>query len=370
MVVLPQTRSRSFHGVENPFRLDGMKLFVKSFEFIAGPCSPKHGPILFTVLKNRLVWMLCNIPTTFKWTAGRAPQTRSSSSHGVEKIFRQDCMKLLNRIQVNGWAVLSQARPNFVHGLEEIFCLDVMQPFENLQVYGWAALPNIPSHGPAHSAALKNSFVLMLCSLSTTFKGTTGLAFPNTVLLISRCWRIFSSGWYEAFQKLVNFRWAVLPQTRPSFFHGVDELISLDVMQPDKNIQVHGWAALPYIPCHGPAHFAALKNRFVLMLCRLSRTFKWTAARGTLNMVPFISRCWRSLSSGWYEAFLIRFEFIVGPCSPKHGSLLFTVLKSFFVWMLCSHLKTFKLMAGPHSPTSFLTAQLISRPWKIISSWC
>ena len=42
----------------------------------------------------------------------------------------------------------------------------------------------------------------------------------------------------------------------------------------------------------------------------------------------------------------------------------------FFVWMLCSYLKPFKFVAGPRSPTSPVTAQLVSRRWRIISFWC
>ena len=51
--------------------------------------------------------------------------------------------------------------------------------------------------------------------------------------------------------------------------------------------------------------------------------------------------------------------------SSFHG-----VEKLFFVWMLCSYLKPFKFAAGPCSPTSPVTAQLISRRWIIISFWC
>ena len=64
------------------------------------------------------------------------------------------------------------------------------------------------------------------------------------------------------------------------------------------------------------------------------------------------------------------FEFMAGPCSPKHGPNLFTVLKNHLVWMLCNHLNTLKFMAGPRSPTFPVTAQLISQRWRIISLWC
>ena len=57
---------------------------------------------------------------------------------------------------------------------------------------------------------------------------------------------------------------------------------------------------------------------------------------------------------------------MVGLCFPKHSPVLFTVLKNLFVWMFCSHEKTLKFMAGPRSPTSTVTAQLISRRWKLV----
>ena len=141
-------------------------------------------------------------------------------------------------------------------------------------------------------------------------------------------------------------------------------------MQLFNNNPVYSWAALPNILCHGQAHFAALKNHFVLMLRRLSTTFKWMAGRAPSNTVQLISRCWTSFSSGWYIAFQKTIELIAGPCFHKHGPVLFTVLKNLSFSMLCSHLKTFKLMAGPRSPTSLVTTQLISRRWRIVSSWC
>ena len=226
------------------------------------------------------------------------PQTRSSSLHGVEEIFRLVGTKIFKNIQIFCWAVLPQARPSFFHGVEKPFRLDVTQQFKHIQVYAWAALPNIPV--PAK--------------------------------LISRRWKIFSSWCYADFQqrsiermivlpqtrssafhgveksfrldgmKLFNnirsYGWAVLPQARPSSFNGVEETFRLDVMQPGKTFQVKGWAALPNIPSHGPLRFAALRNRFVLMLCRVSTTFKWTAGHAPTNTVQRISRYWRTFSFG------------------------------------------------------------------------
>ena len=198
---------------------------------MAGSCSSKHGPVLFTVLKNLFVWMLCSQVKTFKFIAGPRsptspvtaqfisqrwriiffwcnadfqqrsnqrlvvfPQTRSSSFHLVDDSSHLDGTKLFKNIRTYGLGVLPQTRPSSFHGVEEPFCLKFMQRTKNIQVYGCAALPNIPCHGSAQFAALKNHFVLVLCRLSTTFKWTDGRAPPNTVQLISRCWKLFSSG--------------------------------------------------------------------------------------------------------------------------------------------------------------------------------
>ena len=73
MVVLPQTQSSSFHGVEEASHLDGMKFFKNS--------------------------------RTYGWAV--LPQTRPSSFHGVEKSFRMKVMQPCKNIQVDCWAALS-----------------------------------------------------------------------------------------------------------------------------------------------------------------------------------------------------------------------------------------------------------------------
>ena len=354
-------------------------------------------------------------------------------------------MRLFQNIQIYGWAVLPQARPSSLHGVEKPFRLDVMQPIENIQVYGWAALPNIPCHGPAHFAELKNRFVLMLCRLSTTLEWTASPAPPITVQLISRCWKGFSSWWYEAFQKHSNqklgrappntaqflsrcwktfssecyaanyshsslwpgrapqhplsrpssfreldvlpetrsssfqgveqvFRfdgmkpfknirtcgWAVLPQTRPTCFYGVDKSFRLDVMQLLENIQIYGETALPNISCHGPAHFTALKNLFVLMLCRLSTTFKWTACSAILTLSSTIHGVEKIVFLDGMKLFQ-NSQMYGWAVLPQARPSFFHGVENFFFWMLCSHSKTFKFVAGPCSPTSPVTVQLISR---------
>ena len=298
------------------------------------------------------------------------PQTRSSSFHGVEKTFCLDGMKRVKNIRTYGWAVHPQTRPSFIHGVEKSFCLDVLQPCKNIQVYGWAALSNIPCHGPACFAALKKYFVLMLSRFSKTFNWTAGRATPNTVQLISRCSRLFSSGWYEAFQKHSSLWlgraspdtaqfgsrcWRINlfgcfaakkihsslwlgrapqhPQSRPSSFRGVEAPFRFDVTWIFNNVQMNGRSCSPK---HGPDLFTVLKNLFVSMVISWSKTLK-------------------SLAES---------------CFPVHGPIIFTVLKDFFVWIICSHLNTFKLMTGPRSPTSPVTVQLILQRRKIISFWC
>ena len=171
----------------------------------------------------------------------------------------------------------------------------------------------------------------------------------------------------KLFKHIQRYSRTVLFQTRPSLFYGVDQTFRLNVMQPFKTFQVFGLAVLPNIPCHGPAHFAALNNHFVLMLCKLSTTFKSTARRAPPNTVQLNSRCRKHFLVWMVWSFSKTLEFVARRCSRKHGPVFFMVLINFFVEMLFSHLKTFKFMAGPRSPTSPVTVQLISRRWKVVS---
>ena len=233
---------------------------------MVGPCSPKHGPVLFTVLKNLFVWMLCSLVKTFKFMAGPRSPASSVTAQLISRRWRIIsfwCYIDIQQRSSERLVVLPQTRSRFFHSVEKVFCLDDMKPFKNIEVIGWA----------------------------------------------------------------------VLPQVRPSSFHGVEEPFRLDVMQPFKLIQVYGWTALPNIFGHRQTQFAALKNRFVMMLCRLSRTFKWTDDRAPSNTVERISRCLKSFSSWWYEAF------------QKH----------------------LKLWLGRAPPN---TAQFFSRCWRTISSGC
>ena len=106
------------------------------------------------------------------------------------------------------------------------------------------------------------------------------------------------------------------------------------------------------------------------MLCKPSTTFKWTDVRAPPNTVQFISWCWRLFSSGWYEVFQKHSNLWLGRALRNTAQFLSRCWRTFFVWVLCSHLNTFKLIAGPRSPTISVTAQLISRRWKIVLFWC
>ena len=223
LVVLPQTRSSSFHGVENNFSSGWYEAFQNHSNFWLGRAPPNMGPVLSRCWTTFFVWMLCSLLKPFKFMAGPRSPTSPVTAQLISRrwrVFRSDVMQIVNNVQINGWscspkhdpahftvlkhfsrlhgmklfknirfygwAVLPQTRPSSFHGVDQPFRLDVMHTFKTIQVYGWAALPNIPCHGPAHFVVLKSHFVLMLCRYLTTFKSTAGRAPPNTIQLISR----------------------------------------------------------------------------------------------------------------------------------------------------------------------------------------
>ena len=133
-------------------------------------CSPKHGPAHFTMLNQLLVRMAWSFSKTFEilgWVV--LPQTRTSSFHGVEEIFRMDVMKPFQKH--SSWC-LGRApqhplsRPSSFRGVEEFFFV-VVQIFNNVQMNGWSCSPK---HGPAQSTVLSQRFVRMAWSFSKTFK--------------------------------------------------------------------------------------------------------------------------------------------------------------------------------------------------------
>ena len=214
-------------------------------------------------------------------------------------------MKLFKNIRTYGLVALPQVRTSSFHGVKKLFRPGVMQFNKHHEVYCWVALLNIPCHFLVHLTALKLCFVLMLCRLSTTFEWTEGRAVPKHGPTHFTMFKNFflNGKLMKLFKNIRTHGWVVLPQTRPSSLHGVEKPFRLDAMHPCKIIQVDGWAALPSIPCHGPAHIAALKNHFVLMYRRLLTTLKGTASHAPPNTVQVILRCWKFFSSGWYQAF-------------------------------------------------------------------
>ena len=124
------------------------------------------------------------------------------------------------------------------------------------------------------------------------------------------------------------------PLSQPSSFCGVEEWFCFVVVLTFNNVQMNGWSCFHK------------------------------------NTVERISRFWSTFFFWMVWSFWKTFKLVAGPCFPKHGPVLFTVLSNILVWMLCSHVKTFKFMAGPCSPTSPVTAQLISRRWRLVLFWC
>ena len=248
--------------------------------------------------------MLCSRLKTFKFLAGpRFPTSNVTAQLVLRRwsvfSFRcyADCQQRSNQRLVG----LPQTRSSSFYGVEDVFSSGWQEAFQKHSNSWLGRTP--PNTAQFFSRCWRTFFVLMLCSHLKTFKFMAGPRSPTspvTAQLISRRWRIFSFWCYADCQQRSNQRLVVLPQTRYSSFHGVQQSFRLDGMKFFKNIHFYGWALLPQ------------------------------------TQPSFCSRCW----------------------------------KTFFVWMLCRHLKLFKFMAGPRYPTSPVTAQLILRRWKVISFWC
>ena len=162
----------------------------------------------------------------------------------------------------------------------------------------------------------------------------------------------------KTFEKLA---WSCFPKHGPFLFTVLKNLFVWMLCSHFKNIQVDCWAALPNIPCHGPAHFTALNMDIALILCRLSTTFSSTPGRAPSNTVQLISRCWVNFSSGWLEAFQKHSKFRLGKAPPNTVQVLSRWWKTFSSGCYAVISKTFKFMAGPRSPTSPVMAQRSSR---------
>ena len=256
------------------------------------------------------------------------PHTRPSSIHDVEELFRLDVMQPFRKPSSWWLGRTSQhplSRPSSFRGVENSFGFDVLQTFNSVQMNGWSCSPK---HGRAQFTVLSQLFVRMAWSFSKTFKVWAGSCSPK----------------HDPVPSMV-----------------LKNLFVWILCSHFENIQIVGWAALPNIPCHGPNHFAALNYVFVLMLCRLSTAFKWTAGRAPPNTVQLKSRCWVNFLSGWREAFQKHSKLRLGRAPPNTAQFFPWFWTTFSSGYYAAFLKIFKLMAGPRSPTSLVTAQFISR---------
>ena len=231
------------------------------------------------------------------------PQTRSSSYHGVESTFRPNGVNIFNNIQILNLIVLPQTEPSSFHGVEKTFRLDVMQPFRKHSSWWLGRAPQHPLSRPSSFRGVKHVF--FWCYKASQQRSNERLVvLPQTrSSSIHGVESNFRPDASKLFKNIPKSGWVVLSLTRPSSFHGVEKLFCFDVMQPFKNFQVDGWAALPNIPCHGPARFTAVNIGIVLMLGKLSTTFKWTTGRAPPNTVQLNSRSWVNFSSGCQETF-------------------------------------------------------------------
>ena len=223
----PLSRPSWFCGVENSFRFDVMQTFnnvqvngwwfsskhgsahftllkkcfmwmvwkfSKTFELIAGPCSPKHGPVVFTVLKKTFVWLLCGEIKTFKFMSGLRSRTTLVTAQLIPRRWGIDsswCYADFQQRQTNGWSCSPKHGPTQFTLLKYFFVWMVwsfLKTFE-LKVGSCAS-----KHDPVLITVLKNFFVWMLCSHLKTFKFMAGLRSPTspiTAQLIPRRWKRF-----------------------------------------------------------------------------------------------------------------------------------------------------------------------------------
>ena len=248
-------------------------------------------------------------------------------------------MQIVNNVQINGWSCSPKHVPAHFTVLKHFLVRIVWSFSKTIKVM---AEPCLSKHGPVPFTMLKNFFVWIICSHLNSFKfmaGPRSPASPATAQLISRRERCFSSWSYAQRQQTSNQRLVVLPQSRSSSFHGVQQSFRLDGMKLfKKNIHFCGWAVLPqtrpssihghvtaqFMPCHGPVHPMSRPSSF--------RGVKESFGRDIMQIVNNV-------------------QINGGSCSLKHGPTHFTVLKTFLVWMVWSFSKTFDIMTGPCSPT-------------------
>ena len=140
----------------------------------------------------------------------------------------------------------------------------------------------------------------------------------------------------QPFQNLSSWWMGRAPQhplSRPSLLRVVKICFRFDVMQTFKRVQLNGWSC-------------------------------------SLNTVQLKSRWWNNFSSEWREAFQKRSKVRLGRAPPNTAQFFPRCWKTFLSGCYAAISKSFKLMAGRRSPTSPVTAQLISWRWTSFLFWC
>ena len=154
-------------------------------------------------------------------------------------------MQTFNNVRMNGRSCSPKHSPGHFTLLKNLFIWMVRSFSKTLELM---VGPCSSKHGPVHFTVLKNFFVWMWCSHVKTFKFMAGPHFPTssvTAQLILRRWKIVSLWCCADIQQRSNERLLLLPQTRFSSFHGVENFSHLDGTKLFKNTRTYGWAVLP-----------------------------------------------------------------------------------------------------------------------------
>ena len=233
---------------------------------MAGLCSSKHGPVLFTVLKNLFVWMFCSHVKTLKLMAGPRSPTSPVTAQLISRRWRLvsfcGCADF-NNVQMNGWSCfLKDGRTHFTV-LKDLFLWLVWSFSKTFEL---VAGPCFPKHGPVPFTVLKNGFVWMLCTHVKTFKFMAGPCSPTspvTAQLFSRRWRIVSFWCCATFNNVQMNGWWCFPKHCPAHFTVLTTFFIWMVWSFSKTFELKAGLCSPK---HGPVPFTVLKNDFVWML--------------------------------------------------------------------------------------------------------
>ena len=160
----------------------------------------------------------------------------------------------------------------------------------------------------------------------------------------------------------------MLPQTRPSPNYGVINHFVLMLCILLKTLK-----SIPG-PCsskHGPAHLTVLSIHFVLMQCRLSKTLKNMAgtcsptSSSRLSSLQVVKEPFRLDIMQLFKNFRVQGWAVFPQTRPSSSH---SVEESFRFDVIRGFSKTLKCIVEPCSPTSPITAQLMSRCLIIFSS--